>query len=226
MGQMRCCLCAQVQGGVGANLLQQLLGTRWSTRPVLLENDVAVVMPSIGALAPGHVLVSPKLHARSLATTPRWCWDLVEQLAHEAAEHLRQVTGELVHGFEHGSARSGERVACSVEHAHLHLLPASVSIDERLASLGSWTAIGADPEALFAAVQSEEYLLYRHPSGQRYVKIAPRNGFPSQLMRRVFADALDVAEYWNWRVHSAENHVRATIDLFTARQSELVAADA
>jgi diadenosine tetraphosphate (Ap4A) HIT family hydrolase len=62
-----CAFCAQIAGRREHNALASLLGSGWSQRPLLVETEMSVAMPSIGALAPGHVLVSPKRHVRSAA---------------------------------------------------------------------------------------------------------------------------------------------------------------
>ena len=208
-----CCLCGQIRGSGELNLLKPLLATPWSQRPILRENRGAAVMPSVGALVPGHVLVCPKTHVRSLATAPSWCVDELDALVEQTIRVVAQQTGDPIHAFEHGSARFGSRIACSVEHAHLHVVPARVSVSDRLHELAEWRPIDCSHDSLVRAVGAREYLLYRDPAGARLVSIAPAEGFPSQLMRRVFADALGISR-WNWREDPARDSVRSTVDIF------------
>jgi ATP adenylyltransferase len=191
---------------------------------VLLENVGAAVIPSVGALVPGHVLVCTKPHVRSFAAAPAGSQEALWDLSLSVIALLECASGNPVHAFEHGSPQAGTRVACSVEHAHLHVLPAAVSVHRELAEIGNWVAIGDAPEAVSAAVGAAEYLLYRDPAGQRFVALAPREGFPSQLMRRVFADAVGTGPHWDWRRYPAHENVVATIDMFEPQRLPLAVA--
>jgi diadenosine tetraphosphate (Ap4A) HIT family hydrolase len=182
---------------------------------VLLENDAAAVMPSIGALVPGHVLVCPKEHVRSFASAPADSEAEFADLTTHSIRILEKRLGKPVHAFEHGSSLNDDRVACSVEHAHLHLLPADVSVEAAIRHAGPWTAVGESLGELRGVAGQAEYLLYRKPEGQRYVSIAPADGFRSQLMRQVFAEALGVSDRWNWRDYPQRSNIRATVELFS-----------
>lgn len=103
-----------------------------------------------------------------------------------------------MHMFEHGSSAAGDTVACSVEHAHLHLVPADVQVWSSLARQFEWQEL-SNWEELPEAVQGHEYLMYRPPGGDFYVSIQEDGTVPSQLMRRVIANQLGDSD-WNWRV--------------------------
>ncbi len=207
-----CDFCGQIAGDSNHNRLLPLLGTNWSRQPLLAARERAVTMPSVGALVEGHVLVCPCEHARSVAAADDAAVGDVEVLAAETRWRLEQRTTLPVHGFEHGSGDNGLRVACSIEHAHLHLLPADVEIRPRLRQLCEWQPIEPGIEPLRAAADGREYLLYEAPDGERW--LSPTEvGFPSQLLRQVFAAALGREDEWNWREHPARSRVAATVDL-------------
>src|SRR4051812_37170007 len=96
-----CFLCGQIAADPELNLLDRLLNNAWSRRPVLLENDAAVAMPSIGALAPGHVLICPKRHCRSFAATSPDDEEGLTALVATTRRVLDQRLGVPVHTFEH-----------------------------------------------------------------------------------------------------------------------------
>ncbi len=207
-----CDFCGQIAGDSRHNRLLPLLGTRWSRQPLLAARERAVTMPSVGALAEGHVLVCPREHVRSVATADNAAVADVEALAAETRRSLEELTTLPVHGFEHGSGDDGLRVACSIEHAHLHLLPADVEIRPRLRQLCEWRPIEPGIEPLRAAADGREYLLYEAPDGERW--LSPTEvGFPSQLLRQVLAAALGREGEWNWREHAARSRVAATVEL-------------
>ena len=209
-----CYLCGQIDGDPRANLLEPLLHSSWSHRPVLAENSDAAAMPSIGALVTGHVLVCPKQHLRSFAAAPAALDQGLGSLAEEVASVLIRTLGLPVHRFEHGSSTYGSRVACSVEHAHLHLVPSPVDVVPAISHVARWRRVEGGLRSLRRAVGAEEYLLYESPEGRRFVAEAPAGGFPSQLLRRIFAAEAGEAATWNWREHPARERVEATVSLF------------
>jgi ATP adenylyltransferase len=213
MTPIGCCeFCGQIAGDVTRNAIANLISIPWSSRPVLDEVPGAVVMPSIGALVPGHVLLCPTEHARSFAATSSHFEPALATLGGATAERLFVTTGLPVHRFEHGSSTRGERVACSVEHAHLHLVPARVDIRSQLGGIGEWRDVGPSLAEVRAASEGAEYLLYESPCGERSLTTTSA-GFPSQLLRRILAQAIGVEE-WNWRRDRAVSNMLATAELF------------
>ncbi len=219
-----CCeFCMQIAGQREHNALLSLVGSAWAERPVLAERQGAVVMPSIGALATGHVLLCPKEHARSVASVDQGPAVDIEELATEWRRRLAIATGLPIHAFEHGSSSvEGGRVACSVEHAHLHLVPAAVEIRPRLRELLDWTRLEIGTSALRDTADGREYLFYEAPDGERMLATT-ESGFDSQLLRIVLAEALGRPESWNWREHPARLKVEKTVSLL---ETSLVASDA
>lgn len=61
-----------------------------------------------------------------------------------------------------------------------------------------WTSISLTE---LSQAAGSEYLAFCSPSAGWQITIAPPEGHPSQLMRRVVADAIGEPDQWNWRVH-------------------------
>lgn len=208
-----CALCGQIAGQDEPNAIQPIMRSRWSRRPVLAESVHAVVMPSIGALTSGHVLVCPKKHVRSVASADAEIRSEVAALAATTEQRLQRKCGLPVHTFEHGSSARGLTVACSVEHAHLHLVPADVDIRARLQVVVAWKPAAKCSKQILGGTGGDEYLLYGAPTGERWLATT-KIGFASQLLRRVVADALGIGPQWNWRIHPARERMLATTELF------------
>src|SRR4051794_15575331 len=119
-----CLICGQISGSPERDLIYSLLGGRYQ-RPVLLESRSFAVMPSVGPLVPGHVLICPRRHARSFAVLTAAETAEAALMLRTVERRLLDVFGGPVQFFEHGSAPVGTAVACSVEHAHVHALPAA-----------------------------------------------------------------------------------------------------
>jgi ATP adenylyltransferase len=178
-------------------------------RQIVLESRHFAVVPSLGALAPGHVLLIPKAHLIRLASVPADLADEYARFQQEAVRQLETTFGLPVHRFEHGADTAATRVPCTIQHAHLHLLPAEADIRAHLDA--DWHRL--DPSRLGRAAGSGEYLYYQVPAGAAW--LARGEPFPSQYLRKVFAEALGVPE-WNWRRDHRKAVVRETYDRLRA----------
>lgn len=216
----RCCICSQIRGDRTADLISLSIGEQRYVRRVPLETAVCAVIPSLGPIAPGHSLVCPKRHVRSMARLEsdeaREAWEFRAV----ACEVLRRMTSAPVHIFEHGAARCGGRTLCTVDHAHLHLLPADVDVVDRLASELPWRGVEPCLEAIAAAVGDGEYLYYETPDGRSFVLPAAEVRCESQYLRRVFAEALGLRRHWNWRRAMALDEVERTFAAFAGAARE------
>jgi len=198
--RLSCCLCSQIAGEKANDLLAQFFPRVPYLRRVPLENDLFAVIPSIGPLAVGHILLCPRAHYRGFASLPERYEGYYEQTKLRLIELLESIFGAPVHCFEHGSAPGSSRIPCSVAHAHLHLLPAHVEVWKELHKDGNhWVSIDNTLRALRVNAGSGEYLYYESPEREAVVARAEGQGFESQYMRKIFAAALGVRDSWNWR---------------------------
>lgn len=205
-----CHLCSQIDGDAAADLLHELIGDGAYRRRVVDLSEALVAMPSVGALVPGHLLLCPRSHVRSFASMP----DM--RSAQTALSHavggLCSWARRPVQYFEHGNSRDGDAIACTVEHAHIHLLPGVPNLQPLVASAVRWRPVVGGLEALSDVVGDREYLMLGGLDGR--VWAAPQdlnNPIPSQWMRRVAARALGVPDRWNWREHPRPTMVRESL---------------
>jgi diadenosine tetraphosphate (Ap4A) HIT family hydrolase len=217
---MRCAFCDQIAGHEAGDELAGLLELEPYRRVVLLENGHATVMPSIGPLAVGHVLICPRKHRRSVAEcSPDELEGLID-LAASVESWLRESNTRNVVAFEHGSPAEGSRVACSIEHAHQHVLPWAEPIDLLRAATDTWQQI--DIRELQEATQGREYLRVR-AGDQWFVAFPGPSGFPSQYLRKLLADSARMPD-WDWRASPMRERVEETIELFAGAPQSAAAA--
>src|SRR5262249_38676442 len=83
----------------------------------LHDHPLAAVLPSLGSLVPGWLLVVPRVEALTIRDLP----------AHERAELLslaRAMAGAGMgiqpYVFEHGPSKASTSMGCGVDQAHLH----------------------------------------------------------------------------------------------------------
>lgn len=182
------------------------------------------LLASAGALSVGHALLCPVAHVRSVAALGPDGAQVLLDVAERAAGQLEALTGVPVHCFEHGNALDGHRVACSVEHAHMHLLPGDLELDAAIDKVATWLPAPWSARALSEMTQGREYLLYRRPDGRVRIWISDGQPIPSQLMRRLAARALGCPEEWNWRAHPALVRTAETVTLLAGLAERLAPA--
>jgi ATP adenylyltransferase len=206
-----CCLCAQMRGEPELDLLHEYLGGQAYRRRLVELGHDWYAMPSIGSLVPGHTLLCPFDHVRSYAALGRATMvDLCPRL-----DRLAAGLGGRVQVFEHGNAKTGSQVACSVEHAHLHVVPKGPDMWPHIDARLEWEALEGGLPGLAASVGTDEYLLYGDLSGRYWVARASDRGHASQILRRALATAVGQPEQWNWRAHPRLRDTEASLRALT-----------
>ena len=193
-----CCLCEQIAGNASGDLLHAYLGGAYERRAPEVADRMSLI-PSLGSLVPGHVLLCPHEHVRSFAELGTHELQRVDALLPNLAERLGVVARAGVQLFEHGDAPESDRVSCSVEHAHIHLVPGVPDLWPLARDVARWQSV-QDLRSLSTTVGDGEYLALRGRTGGWQVALAPEGGHPSQLLRRLVAEALgERDDRWNWR---------------------------
>lgn len=184
---------------------------------ILLETDNWYVIPTIGSLTVGYVLLVTKQHYLSLASLDsKLIFEMLE-LKKRVEDILFQKLGMRCITFEHGTVNSYSRGANSVDHVHLHVLPFSRPI---------WNEIIREvPETPFDTIESytsllagwqnylpNSYLLFQDIN-QKIYYIPEAANMPSQLFRKCLAPYLG-ADCWDWRNETYSDNIIKTISLF------------
>lgn len=197
LDEKECCLCAQIEGRVANDLIAALLPQRRYARRVMYESETFACVPSLGPLTPGHSLLCPKTHARSFAELPDQLDAEFSRVKAELRARLRALYGGEVHVFEHGVAQEGTRTLCTVEHAHMHLVPLPFGLAD-VAPEGTWEPCGPSLGDLRARAGGREYIYYETPAGKARLR-AGEPEIESQFMRKVIAERLGEPARWDWR---------------------------
>lgn len=181
----------------------------------LLRDPLAAVVPTLGSIIPGWLLVVPRQEALAIGHfAPRHRQELLN-LARIISGDVR-VFGSRTFILEHGPARVSSIMGCGVDHAHLHVVPMDrdlltpVLADESV----DWTATDAhDPWV--KCQQNREYLLVCTDDGC-YV------GFPrqaqSQYFRKKIAQLQGVPDSWDYREWPCHGNAQRTIEHFSRVQ--------
>jgi ATP adenylyltransferase len=128
------------------------------------------------------------------------------------AEKWEKLFGPLT-WFEHGPKEAGSEVGCSIDHAHMHLVPLGdinlVHAAETHLGGTRFAPIEAFDDIRDAIRYDRSYLYIRLPDGTQW--LASSNSIPSQSLRRAIAIEQGRAEEWDWNDSPGHDLLTETI---------------
>jgi ATP adenylyltransferase len=196
-----CCFCS--------NLVSADSNDSWN-RP-LLESANFVVIPSLGSLVEGWVLIVPKKHFICMGALPADLLHELDQTKTAVAMTLSRQYGQLC-AFEHGPHAVNRQVGCGVDHAHLHLVPLQFDLRnaaERFTPPELHWAPATLESCRAVFDKAQDYLYIEQPLGSG--RVAAHMGLGSQVLRRAIAAYLGVPEQFSWRDYPHIETVSRTI---------------
>jgi ATP adenylyltransferase len=207
-----CSICDELQGTCAP--LHTKLMPQASRSRILEESRNWVVIPSIGPLAPGHIMLVPRNHYYSVLGCPKDALMECQNLLTECASRLKRIYQQDVVVFEHGSTPDQPKVcgAC-VDHAHLHVLPGPISfVSSAMSQYSPWRN-GISLFNLCSDLAQTPYLLVGQalPKPLYWVRYC-LEAVPSQILRRIFANELGDYDGWDWRKRANTTTFLRTID--------------
>lgn len=214
-----CCFCAELAGVETEfhDLYPDLSGR------IVAQTERFVVLPSLGQLAPGHLLLLPREHVTSFGALNKGA----RQEAQRLCLHISRMLDERFSTpvcFEHGSSGNGHAGGCGITHAHVHFVPAQNRRVRTPPSVGSgWRQLACSAwldEAAALAAQRVSYLLWHPPGELPLLEIA--SNLQSQYLRRYVAAALGHPR-WDWRRAGSQPELRELLTGAT-RSERLFAA--
>ena len=120
--------------GIGCRYCAGFLGQQGNVQEpwdkILYESDNFVVVPTLGSMIEGWLLVVTKNHYICMGAIPERLWS---ELQHVLELATKVITSKYAAPtlFEHGPVTEGRRVGCGVDHAHLHIVPLHFNLLEK-----------------------------------------------------------------------------------------------
>lgn len=172
----------------------------------ILETRGFKIVPSLGHIVQGYLLLIPRDHYCALADLPTESLRELEQLKTMLVGSLRSKYGDYIL-FEHG-ARTENSGGCGISHAHLHAVPLPVEKDLLQTLRASFPHQQIPRISALRGIPPDcSYLYYEDVRGDCHVFYPAF--LPSQYMRRLIAERLGV-EHWDWRSRGREESVLVT----------------
>jgi len=182
----------------------------WFNRPIASDEHRTLVLPAVGALVPGYVLVLPVRHVTATCRIPASDRAAFAAFVADVAVRLTLVYKVDVTLFEHAAcdAPSAARASC-INHAHLHAVPGNYNLSSMVG--GTDIRSYASLEDFLADERHDPYLMLQDPGG-------PVVSFVdqplSQYFRRVIARQLGMDNCWDYALFPFWNNVKQTCDDF------------
>jgi ATP adenylyltransferase len=178
----------------------------------LFESQNFVVLPSLGAIVEGWLLIVPKAHFICIGEISDSLISEMNDLKETMCEIVKEEFGPVVL-FEHGPTKASCQIGCGVDHAHLHIVPCAFDLVDAakpfLSDKVKWKK--ANPQDCKKAFQEgKDYLYIEQPIGQG--RITTNQEFKSQIFRKAIASEMGMLEVYNWREEQHLNNIKYTIE--------------
>lgn len=174
-------------------------------RPIW-ETDHFAVLPSLGSIVSGWLLIVPKFPVCQIADVDSCLRDEFEALAHKTIRSVERDFGRA-YLFEHGGS-SGSKISCGVDQAHLHIVPLDFDlVDMALTSKpGSWDEVD-QLSFPYDLCDPDEYW---YVSNQERTMTMAISDPQSQWFRKLIATKTGHPERWDYNQHPFFENIEKT----------------
>lgn len=221
--ELSCGFCAELHSvGQENNLLQKTIfpSCGLSSR-VVYQTDHFVVIPTLGALVEGYLLIVSKAHYESIRQIPKEFISEFDEVVHKVKSVIRSTYGKNSVCFEHGAASCSNKFGGCIDHAHLHVVPCEETLSETIREFGMELMPIPSLAALSDIVdRSQPYLYWEDPEESKYV--IQDSFVPSQFFRKIIAHHYSVIEQWDWRQYLNLENLLKTYRALYPRFTETV----
>ncbi|MCB2182986.1 MAG: HIT domain-containing protein [Desulfobulbaceae bacterium] len=211
----KCSFCAEFTSDKFYNLFYELVGANKSLQSrILFKNNDFVVIPTLGSLCPGYLLILPKKHFVSVGSMPNEYYQSLCKLLGNVKEIIQEKYFSNVIAFEHGAVSANYLGGACCDHAHIHVVPYNGNL------LSSFQIRKFQIDEIFTfsslseSVKNDKpYLFYQSQSNRMYMITADR--IPSQMIRKIIAEKNGIPDKWDWRENLFEANIIKTISDFS-----------
>lgn len=173
-----------------------------SESSILFENNNIYVQVDISPLCLGHILIATNRHYLNFFESDFDVKEDTIKIKKKIAKIYKEVYNSDVLFFEHGSAKSGEAGA-SIDHAHLHVIPYCVDIEEELNRLLG-TPIKCDILTNYEFNNEFSYIYLEKSNMNKLIYKVDK--LPSQFLRKIISEKLNSNDYlWQDKCLSSDS---------------------
>lgn len=160
---------------------------------VICETENFCVIPSVGSLIEGYVLIITKTHINSLVELNQEQKEEYKKLVTEISNMFKKIYGKSPILFEHGTPNlENSMSANSIIHAHSHIVNFEFDDENEMLQRYNFSAVKS-----FKEVRKENYIYFQNGNGEKFVSY--QFDSVSQLMRILIANKIEKKHQYNWR---------------------------
>jgi len=182
----------------------------------LYETENFVVIPSLGSIVEGWLLIIPKKEIISygyLQSTT--LYNELESLIDHIGSFVKKLYGDFV-VFENGTYCQNKLIGCGVDYAHIHIVPTEYNliniIESKFEIYYDWKQVDSIKESANYIKNNQPYLYYRNQQNKPFITTS--ENIPSQLFRRALASTMGVEDEYDWKNNSFTENIYKTINAY------------
>lgn len=174
---------------------------------IIYETANFLVVPGLGPLAPGYLMIMPKEHYLSLAQVPDYLMFEYHEIEQDMEEILWQMYKLPVGFYEHGTGPNGIAGFKSIVHMHIHVM-LNNELKEEYRNMLNMHEISDITQA-----KDISYFWYKWGSdGQQWIADDPKVYIQRQFHRQVYAEEHNLAkDQFNWRKTSFDDLTKTNV---------------
>ena len=160
---------------------------------IICETENFFVIPSVGSLVDGYLIIVTKRHINSLSELDEKTKREYENLIFRIINIFEKIYGKTPILFEHGTPNlQSSMSANSIIHAHSHIVNFEFKNEEEIIKKYNFM-----PVKNFTKVKKENYIYFQNGDDKKYVSY--QFDSVSQLMRILIANEINKENQYNWR---------------------------
>ena len=170
------------------------------------ETNHFYILPTVGSLVDGYILVVSKRHINSMSELTKNEMDEYNFIIKKYRNIFRDIYGKYPIVFEHGSPVSDNSIrANSVIHAHSHIVNHAYLDEPKIIKRLNFKPI----QRIEDIKSNENYIMYINNNNFKYVTY---NFEPiSQLMRKLIAKDLKYEDKFDWKKEKFMDNIIKTV---------------
>ena len=173
---------------------------------ILDETNHFYILPTVGSLVDGYILVVSKRHINSMSELTKNEMNEYNFIIKKYRNIFRDIYGKYPIVFEHGSPVSDNSIrANSVIHAHSHIVNHAYLDEPKIIKRLNFKPI----QRIEDIKSNENYIMYINNNNFKYVTY---NFEPiSQLMRKLIAKDLKYEDKFDWKKEKFMDNIIKTV---------------
>lgn len=181
---------------------------------ILFETDNFVVVPTLGAIVRGWLLIVSKDHYLCMGALPKSLWPELLGLKSYFSNLLTDIYGPITM-FEHGPHSEKLEIGCGIDHAHLHLVPLNFSLLSKATKSPElsgriWHKLQSIEQTAKFYNDRKSFIFIEEPDCT--ISCCTLNSAPCQLVRKLIAMEVGVESKYNYRQHDFKENVISTVE--------------